>query len=183
MIQEKYKWLETVEKPKLVEAALQYLGIKEIPGKGSNPVILNMAKQIGLGTIYKNDDTSWCAVFINFLCHVTGKPLSPINGDIYNLMRAKAFANWGTKVSLKEARIGDVVVINRTGGGHVFILIATTNQGNLVGIGGNQSNAVTIAEFDVKRIADIRRHYASGLPTYAKQYEVDGGGKFSSNEA
>jgi len=183
MLPEKYKWLETVEKPKLVENALQYLGIKEVVGKGSNPVILNMAKQIGLGNIYKDDDTSWCAVFVNFLCHVTGKPLSPINGDIYNLMRAKAFANWGTRVSLKEARIGDVVVINRTGGGHVFILIATTKQGNLVGIGGNQSNQVSIAEFDASRIADIRRYYESGVPAYAKQYVIDGDGKFSTNEA
>lgn len=183
MIPEKYKWLNDIEKPKLVEAALQYLGLKEVVGKGSNPVIINMATQVGIDKIYKDDDVSWCAVFVNYLCHETGKPMSPINGDIYNLMRAKSFLNWGVKVPVSDARIGDIVVINREGGGHVFILLARTKGGNLVGVGGNQSNQVSIAEFDAARIADVRRFYANGLPDYAKQYVAVGDGKLSSNEA
>src|SRR5690349_8624851 len=75
MIPDKYKWLETIGTlPKMVATALNYLGVKEIPGEKSHPIILMMASDMGLGKIYTNDDISWCALFINYLIRVTGKP-------------------------------------------------------------------------------------------------------------
>ena len=184
MLPEKYKWLETIGPlPKLVAAALQFLGIKEVPGKGSNQVIINMANELGLQGIYTDDDMSWCAVFINYLCKITGKPIVDTKGDKYNLMRAKWLSNWGNKVAIKDMQLGDIGILNRDGGGHVFIIIAKTPKGNVIGLGGNQSNSVTFSEFDINRMIDVRRFYATTPPISAKQYIVASDGKLSTNEA
>jgi len=184
MIPEKYKWLNEIGTlPKMVEAAIQFLGIKEVAGKGSNPVIMNMANELGLQGIYTNDDTSWCAIFINYLCKITGKPIVDYKGDKYNLMRAKWLSNWGNKVAIKDMQLGDIGVLNRDGGGHVFLIIGKTPQGNVIGLGGNQSNSVTFSEFDINRLIDVRRYYATQAPESAKLYVVAGDGKLSTNEA
>lgn len=185
MLPVKYRWLENIGVlPILVSSALQYLGVKEIPGKGSNPVIMDMADRLGLKGIYTNDDMSWCAVFFNFLCVIANKPLVNFNKDKYNLMRAMYVLNWGNPVSIKEMQLGDVVVLQRTGGGHVFILLAINKKnGNPIGIGGNQGDMVSIAEFDKNRIAGVRRFYATKAPESAKQYFIDGEGKISTNES
>ena len=56
MLPDKYKWLENIGTlPKLVNASLQYLGVKEYAGtKDNNPVIMNMAKELGIAyqTLY-----------------------------------------------------------------------------------------------------------------------------------
>lgn len=184
MIPEKYKWLNEIGTlPKMVEAAIQFLGIKEVAGKGSNPVIMNMANELGLQGIYTDDDMSWCAVFINYLCKITGKPIVDAKGDKYNLMRAKWLGNWGVNVPIKEMKLGDIGILNRDGGGHVFIVIGKTPAGNVIGIGGNQSNSVTFSEFDINRLVGVRRFYATQAPTSAKLYVVAGDGKLSTNEA
>ena len=184
MLPEKYKWLETIGTlPKMVAAGIQFLAIKEVPGKGSNPVIMNMANELGLKGIYTDDDMSWCAVFINYLCKITGKPIVDTKGDKYNLMRAKWLSNWGNKVAIKDMQLGDIGVLNRDGGGHVFLIIGKTPQGNVIGLGGNQSNSVTFSEFDIKRLIDVRRYYATQAPASAKLYTIASDGKLSTNEA
>lgn len=184
MLPQKFQWLENIGPlPRLVAAGLQYLGIKELPGKGSNPVILDMANRIGLKGIYTDDDTSWCAVFINFLCLICNKPLSKSTNDVYELMRANSFSKWGVKVEIADIQLGDIVVLSRPGGFHVFIALAKTKTGNIIGLGGNQSNMTSIAEFDVKRVVAVRRYYATKPPASAKQYIVDGSGIVSTNEA
>lgn len=184
MIPEKYKWLNTIGTlPKLVSAALQYLGVKEIPGQKSNPVIMEMARGLGVSSIYTNDDMSWCAVFINHLIKITGKPIVDYKNDKYNLLRARYLLNWGHPVDKDDIRLGDVVIIERPGGGHVFILLAIAKNGNLIGIGGNQGNQVSIAEFDIDRVLGVRRYYATGIPESAKKYIVDSSGVVSTNEA
>lgn len=179
----KYAWLETIGAlPKLLAAALQYLGVKEIPGAASNPVIIDMAKGLGVDKVYRGDEISWCALFINHLMRLVGKPLVKINGDLYNYLRARWMLHWGEEVKIDDARLGDVVVLERPGGGHVFILIAFTKSGNLIGIGGNQSNKVSIAEFDKNRVLGIRRYYKTGMPASCKRYVVDDTGHVSTNE-
>lgn len=184
MLPDKYKFLDEIGKlPKLVSAAIQYLGVKEIPGSASNPVIIEMARSLGISDIYTNDDLSWCAVFINNLIKITGKPIVDYKKDRYNLLRAKYLLNWGEPVELKDALLGDIVIIDRVGGGHVFILIGFTKEGNLIGIGGNQSNKVSFSEFDKDRVLGARRFYATGIPASAKKYILDSDGVVSTNEA
>lgn len=103
--------------------------------------------------------------------------------DKYNLLRAKYMLNWGNPVPVKDMKLGDVGVLSREGGGHVFIVIGKTPNGNVIGLGGNQGNAVTFAEFDSKRLLGIRRLYKTPMPESAKLYIVSSEGKLSSNEA
>lgn len=180
----KYKWLESIGTlPKLVSAALQYLGVREIPGSASNPIIMDMARGLNVSDIYSNDDISWCALFINHLLRITGKPPLDYKGDRYNILRAKGMLQWGNVVGEDDIRLGDIVILKREGGGHVFIAIAMTKKGTIVGIGGNQSNSVSFSEFDQKRIIGVRRYYATGMPSSAKKYVIDGSGILSTNES
>jgi uncharacterized protein (TIGR02594 family) len=183
MIPEKYKWLETIGVlPKMVAAALQYFGIKEIPGKGSNPVILDMAKGLGIGNIYTDDDMSWCALFINHLIRLTGKPILQVGHDPYNYLRAKYMLNWGKQVQHGEEKLGDVLIFDREGGGHVGLYIAESGATFHV-LGGNQSNAVTITEISKARLLGARRYYSIEPPASAIAYHMDSTGKVSTNEA
>lgn len=180
---EKYSWLNSLTPlPKLVAAALQYLGIKEIPGIKSNPVIMNMAKEIGVDDIYKNDDTSWCALFMCYLCMICGKPLPDIDGDKYNKLRAAWFLNYGHKVEDGQAMLGDVLVFERPGGNHVGLYIAESASTYFV-LGGNQSNAVTITEIKKDRLRQARRFYHISAPVTVKKYFMNASGLTSKNEA
>ncbi len=152
---DKYKWIDTIGVlPKLVAAGLQYLGVREVVGKGSNPVIMDMAKGLGIDDIYKDDDTAWCGLFMSHLFRITGKPALDIKGDKYNYLRAAKYAEWGRKVA--EPEFGDVLVFSRTGGGHVGLCVGESKDTYFV-LGGNQSNGVTVARFKVSDILGIRR--------------------------
>lgn len=181
----KFDWLTspaTLPLPKLVAAGLQYLGIKEIPGQKSNPVIMNMAKQVGAEKIYKNDDTSWCALFMTFLCKMVGKPLPLLEGDRYNMLRAAWFLNYGKKVPDGQAMLGDILIFERPGGNHVGLYIAESKTTYFV-LGGNQSNAVTITEIKKDRLRQARRFYSIAAPASVKKYFMDASGLVSHNEA
>jgi|SRR5688572_16798198 len=186
MLPDKFKWLETKGVlPKLVAAALQYLGVKEIPGAKNNPVIMDMAKGLGVQKIYASDEVSWCAVFINHLLRITGKPIDLKPKDKYDLLRALKTASLPVYevVPKGQEKLGDLVLMKRAGGGHVTLWIAETPNGFFVGLGGNQSNSVTFSEFDQKRIEKVLRYYKTGIPASAQHYTMDNTGSVSTNEA
>ena len=187
MLPEKYKWIESIGTlPKLLSAMLQYLGVKEIKGSANNPVIMNMAKTLGIDDIYTSDDKQpWCALLMNFLIFITGKPRMNLKKDKYNLLRALYLMNYGEAVAPGDERLGDIGVLKREGGGHTFILIAKANSldGNPIGIGGNQGDKIGFDEFDKDRIEGYRRFYATGIPESCKQYVMSTDGTLSTNEA
>lgn len=183
MLPEKYNWIETIGPlPKLVAAALNLYGIREVPGIQNNPVIMNMAKTLKIEDIYKNDDTSWCGLFMSYLCTICEKPLPDLKGDKFNYLRAKWFQTFGNPVKKGEERFGDVGVFDRPGGGHVGLLIAqSTNTWHI--LGGNQGNSVNIVEIAKTRFITARNFYAIGPPESAKQYILSSSGVLSTNEA
>lgn len=186
-MQQKYKFLETIGTlPKMVDTGLQYLGIKEFVGKQvNNPIIMNMAKQLDVLHIYKNDEVAWCGLFVAFVMKLTGKPM-PYKD--YEILRAASFATWGNEVKKEDVALGDIVVFKRPGGNHVGIAIAISKNadgkiGSIHTLGGNQSNAVTIAEMPINRVSHVRRYYSVAAPESAKQYVIDSSGVMSVNEA
>lgn len=181
----KYDFVYTIgELPKMVKEGLKFLGLKEIPGKGYNPIIKNWAKDLNIQGIYRNDDESWCAVFISWLCWFCKKPMV---GTGYFLVRAASYLKWGTSVKLVDACLGDICVFKRPGGNHVGLLIAVSKVEDKITtlhiLGGNQSNAVTITELSAARCIGVRRFYSIGKPESAKQFVIDSSGKVSTNEA
>jgi uncharacterized protein (TIGR02594 family) len=138
--------------------ARNYLGVHELEGKGSNPVILGWAKRIGgwVKSFFVDDDIPWCALFINNCLLEAG-----LKGTGQSLA-AGDFAKWGQL--LHKPVLGCIVVLVRPGGHHVFFYLGERSDGLIYGIGGNQSNQVSYAWFDPQRVVVFRWPTALPIP-------------------
>ena len=121
-----------------------HVGLKEVPGAGNNPIIVNWL--ISLKAWWKEDLTPWCGTFCGILFKSTNHAIPKA------WYRAKAWLDWGTK--LDRPALGCVVIYSRVGGGHVGIVAGRDTKGRLLVLGGNQSDAVSIAPFGLDRIPD-----------------------------
>lgn len=120
--------------PVWLTVSAMLLGIAEVPGPTSNPLIMRWAKDIGAP--YENDETAWCAVFMNRLLQACGLPLA---GTGYDLLRAKMFLGWGQACPVPS--LGAVMVFARLEGGHVGLYLGETPFMYRIR-GGNTGNAV-----------------------------------------
>jgi uncharacterized protein (TIGR02594 family) len=127
--------------PPWLRRAFADLGLKEVPGKGSNPRIVEMyalAKNSGV----KEDSVPWCSAAVNAWMAESG-----IEGT--RSLLARSWLAWGTKPALKPLPRGAVLIFKRGNSswqGHVCLLLED-NGSVLTVIGGNQSDAVTIARY------------------------------------
>lgn len=166
--------------PKMVAFGLDLLeqDTKEVPGKANNPVIMGLAKEAGVSSIYPNDETAWCAVAQVALALRAGKEVK-FTG--YDRLRAKSFINFGTPV--KDAMLGDTLVFSRPNGFHVGIYVGEDATAYHV-LGGNQSNMYCIIRIEKSRCIAIRRpEYKTAQPASVKRYLVGSVGELSRNEA
>ena len=134
------------ELPWIAEAK-KYIGLKEIVGtKAHNPTIVQWLKEMGnfpgaSKSWYFEDETPWCGLFIG---HCLGKSGSAVIKDWY---RAKAWAAAGL-TKLDAPAYGCIAVKSRQGGGHVFFVVGKNAKGQILGLGGNQGNTVSIIPFN-----------------------------------
>jgi uncharacterized protein (TIGR02594 family) len=144
---------DKAKEPPWITWARQQRGVKEVPGAGDNPTIVAWYHLTTLPAEYWHDATAWCAVFVNagfFLNGVTGTRSA----------RAVDWLNFGVPVSVPQ--LGDVVVFewppDREGKiGHHVAFVLSRSGGLVKVIGGNQSNAVTIASYEEKYVMGYRR--------------------------
>jgi len=126
-------------------------GVRETAGKASNPVITGWAKSLGgwVGRFYKGDDIPWCGLFV---AHCLGAtlPEEPLPG---NPLSALAWGSFG--VPLTSGHVGAVAVFKRPGGGHVGFYVGEDATAIHV-LGGNQSDAVTVARVAKSRLVGLR---------------------------
>lgn len=134
------------DKPAWITEAEKYIGEKEIPGKGNNPLILQWWKAIKRGGI-KLDSVPWCAGFAGAMMENAGFVSTRFES-------AKSYLQWG--VTLTAPKFGCVVVFERDGGGHVGFVVGKTADGRLLVLGGNQADKVSIAPFKTERVAGYR---------------------------
>lgn len=185
-----FKWLETVGTlPKMITEGLKLLGIREVPGAASNPEILKFASELGLQGIYKNDDTSWCAVAHCSVAKRAGKQVRFI--DPYDYLRAKAFSkllqtnpdDWEL-IERIDAKLGDTLIFTRPGGGHIGLDIGESKTHFYV-MGGNQNNMYSFTRVAKERLwAVMRPKYKIGMPASVKKYILnDTGVPVTSNES
>ncbi|NDO82912.1 TIGR02594 family protein [Citrobacter sp. NCU1] len=132
--------------PEWLVEAKKYMGEKEIKGTQHNPLILQFWKDIRRGGI-KDDETPWCAAFVGAILERCGIPSSRYES-------ARSYLQWGRE--LKEPGLGCVVVLLREGGGHVGFVVGTSSNGDLMVLGGNQSDAVNIRSFPRSRVSGYR---------------------------
>ncbi|MNC16430.1 hypothetical protein D3C75_642840 [compost metagenome] len=144
-----------MSEPNWLAEARQYIGEKEVKGAKHNPLILQMWKDIKRGGI-ENDETPWCAAFV-------GAVLERVGIESTRFESAKSYMHWG--YGLEEPALGCVVVFTRDGGGHVGFVVGKAANGDLMVLGGNQSDEVNIRAFPRYRATGYRWPVgASDLP-------------------
>lgn len=126
--------------------------IRELPGGAHHPYVQWGHMLCGLGSD-QPDETPWCSSFVNAICWQLRLPRS----------KSAAARSWlavGQQVHLALAKVGfDVVVLKRGSNpaqGHVGFYAGHDAEHVFV-LGGNQSDAVTVAPFPVERVLGVRR--------------------------
>jgi len=177
MIAAPYEWLNNEKSPRILVEALNLYGTKEIVGDKHNPEILNWAKEIGgwVADYYKADEIPWCGLFVGICAQRAGFPFNQ------KMLGAKNWKEWGQSRSI--AKLGDVLIFNRDGGGHVGFYIAEDTSAYHV-LGGNQGNAVSIVRIEKTRCVAIRQcAWKIAQPKGIRQIYLSSKGILSTNEA
>lgn len=132
--------------PVWLTIARGHLGVREVPGAGTAPVIARWLQR--LGAWWRDDATPWCGVAVAEWMREAGQPLPA------HWYRARAWLDWGRP--LAAPAVGCVVVFERTGGGHVGLVVGRDQRGRLMVLGGNQGDMVSIAPFESSRALGYR---------------------------
>ena len=139
--------------------AQRFVGIKEVPGPASNPMVLAMLQ---LDQAWPHDDeVPWCSAFCNYVAWLLRLPRS-------KNLAARSWLQVGVAISLDQAQADcDAVILKRGEGnqpgpeiinapGHVGFYAGQHDDVVLL-LAGNQGNMVSIAEFPKSRILGVRR--------------------------
>lgn len=170
-----------IGRPLWFEAGLQMLGTKEAPGSANNPTIINWAKVEGgdIAKEYTRDETPWCALYANYCLTKAG-----LKGT--GTLWALDFAGKWPSVRLAGVAVGAFAPMVRNGGGHIIQIAGRDQHGNIMGLGGNQSDQVSIVPFPVSRL-NKGFWWPAGQPLpktgFANLPIVSSSGRVSSNEA
>lgn len=177
MIPKKFNYLSSiVSPPKVIQIALNLLGIKEVVGAGNNPVILQWAKDLGLEKIYTADSIAWCGLTVAKVVKDAG--YVPVKDPLWALN----WKNFGTPISKNEAMLGDILTFKRPGGGHVGFYVGESATTFFV-LGGNQGDSVSIIEISKSRLNSVSRcPWKIGQPVSVKKYIMSSSGNVSTNE-
>ncbi len=136
-----------VGRPLWVEAGLKLIGTKEGPGSSDNKVIIDWAKEEGgdVAKAYTHDEIPWCALFANhILTHVGLKGTETL--------WALDFAGKWPSIRLDGPAVGAFAPMLRNGGGHIICVVGKDQNGNIMGLSGNQANQVSIVPFPPSRL-------------------------------
>lgn len=168
--------LKKITPPRMVREALALFGTIETTGSANNPIIVNWAKETKTkdDDWYNADSIPWCGLFMAVVAQRAEKDLPK------GVLSALSWTNFGTKV--KDAALGDVLVFQRKGGGHVGLYVGENDNYYYV-LGGNQSDKVCITIIAKNRCVSINRPKYNIMPESAKKYYYNASGVVSTNEA
>ena len=174
--QNKSKWLENENSPKILDEAVKLYGTREIVGKQHSKEILSWAKELGLEKTYTNDEIPWCGLFLAIIVKRAGFEV------VKNPLWARSWNDFGTKQT--KAMLGDVLVFTRPGGGgHVGIYVGEDDTCYHI-LGGNQSNMVNTSRLLKSRCIGIRRcNWRVSQPKNVRVIKLSGDGQISTNES
>lgn len=147
------------------------LGIQEVPGAGTNPIISQWCVDAGHPELTDND--AWCSICMCSAAKEAGLPFPPTN---VNPM-ARSWLTWGVKAEVADVQPGDVAVWSRGNPkgpfGHVNCVKEVRQKGvrtEVRCIGGNQSglkggDAVTLTGWlDASKALGFRRPVPATVP-------------------
>lgn len=162
-----FAWLAGLTGPLMIVHAVKLFGTIETPGPGNNPTIMAWAKETGLDASgYSGDDVPWCGLFMAVVAKRAKKnpPSIPL--------RALAWVNFG--MPSPSPSLGDVLVFERQGGGHVALYVGEDDT-RFYCLGGNQDDAVTIAPKEKARLRACRRPSYRVKPDEVKPVRIGPG--------
>ncbi|HYC48227.1 MAG TPA: TIGR02594 family protein [Burkholderiales bacterium] len=124
------------------------LGVREVVGSGDNPRIVEYLRSTTLAAPYNsNDETAWCSAFANWCVEQAGYAGT-------DSAWARSWLNWGRATN--EPVTGCMTVFSRDlNFGHVAFFVSRAGDKIKV-LGGNQSNAVTVADYPAARLLGYR---------------------------
>lgn len=141
----------------LINTAESVLGLNENKQKETLTNFLSAG-----GVEIDPSQTAWCAAFVNATLTKTGL-------DGTGALNARSFLEWGTGVDTPQ--LGDVVVLSRGDNpaqGHVGFFKGFDADGNILILGGNQGDSVSVQSFNKDRLLGYRRpDGATGVGTEA----------------
>ena len=139
----------TAGQPIWLLEGLKWLNTKEASGDADNPEILEWARAEGgaIAKSYNSNSIPWCALYANMVLTKVG-----LQGT--ETLWALDWSNWGAK--LMGPAVGAFAPMKRQGGGHIAIVAGRDQHGNLMCLGGNQSDAVNIKPFPADRPVSFR---------------------------
>ncbi len=167
--------------PLWLKVARSYLGLREYPGNRHNSKILEWWQLIRMP--FTDDETAWCAGYVGGVLEECGIRSTRSAGA-----KSYYWNHWGQV--LDGPCVGAVVVFWRKTPngpyGHVGFVVGRDRFGNLMVLGGNQGNKVSIKPFSVARV--VSYHYPIGFkPVGPIGFNalpiVDSNGIVSTNEA
>lgn len=170
------------EPPWLFEAR-ELLGLREIKGSVHEPKILQLWHDAGLGHI-RDDETAWCSAFV-------GGTLNRGGFTGTRKPNARSYCDWGIDVfesGALLAPLGAVLVFPRPPSawqGHVAYAVGYNRDGQVLALGGNQKDSVSIAPFDPRRVIAARMPsgYFNDLRLLRRLPLLNIAGNASANEA
>lgn len=138
-----------IGRPLWLEAGLKFIGTREGVGKTDNATIIDWAKDEGgaIAKSYKEDSIPWCALFANMILTKVG-----LKGTESLWALDFADARKWPGVDLGAPAVGAFVPMLRDGGGHIAVVVGRDQNGNIMCLGGNQSDAVNIKPFARSRL-------------------------------
>lgn len=137
-----------MDQPKWLEAAWAELGQREVAGRAANPRIRAYFRDAKRPETL-SDEVPWCAAFLGACLERAG-----IAGT--GSLMARSYLGWGEPI--EKAKLGAVAVLSRGSDpalGHTGFLIGGTDA-NVVLLGGNQNDAVTVHAFPRSRLLGFR---------------------------
>ncbi|OCJ65229.1 hypothetical protein A6U97_12110 [Agrobacterium tumefaciens] len=143
-----YEKVPIPTEPVWMREARRYIGLTEIPGPKSNPVIMSWAKRLGgwVASFFVDDDIPWCGLamgqWISFTLPNEPLPTNPLGAR-----------NWMKFGDAGHIARGAILVFRREGGGHVGLYVGEDRTHYHV-LGANQKNAVNITRIEKSRLVD-----------------------------
>lgn len=139
--------------PKWITEARKEIGVSELLGTGQKAIDQMWIDSKLRGLVGTARKVPWCAGFVNACLERAG--IRSTRSD-----SSRSYLAFGKM--LTQPAYGCIVTFSRTGGGHVGFVVGKTESGQLMVLGGNQSDAVNIKAFGTDRVTGYR--WPSGVP-------------------
>ena len=138
-----------------ISKAWQHISLTENTSKTKhNPKILEWLAKMGSfngehKAWWKEDETPWCGTFVGAILGESNRYVIP------SWYRAGDWADSRYMTKLDKPAYGAIAIKKRKGGNHVFFIVGKNSKGQIMGLGGNQGNKVSIIPFSLSDIYAI----------------------------